>query len=266
MDPYDNKIYKKYFFLLKKKKLKENKKRRELKENTDKLIFIGTEMFNKFLHDKITIKNFLDICAAPGCYSKLVLERFPKSNGYGISLPVSENGVKFEIDNKNYSCNYKNILVDKIDIDKKFFFAIASCVPYDLSKMFSIKFQLKLIVTSIIIILKNLDSDGNIIINMTFKKMFPIYNLILILQKIFKKFVLWKSVNVWKFTKSFYFFGYGFKKSDAIFTVLQNYLLLIEDKNSDVYTKFCGTKEDYKKILQQFENMFNNLIKKYNSI
>ncbi len=141
---------------------------------------------------------------------------------------------------------------------------MASCVPYDLSKMKSYRFQIKLIVISIIIMLKHLNENGFIIVNLTYKNLYPIYNLIYILQAAFNSFALWKSTTIWKFTKSFYFFGYGFKKNKDIINILENFLLLTKDKTSSVYSQFYGSENDYNNITDKFEIIYKNLIKNYN--
>ena len=67
------------------------------------------------------ISLFVDICAAPGNYSKLLQKRFEDSYGVGISLPIEKGGVKFEIDSKKYKIFMIDILEKdyKIQVPKK---------------------------------------------------------------------------------------------------------------------------------------------------
>jgi hypothetical protein len=268
MNPNNNKQYKILKFLsykLREKKISSIKKR-EFVENSQALEIIGKEMFDNFFkfNKNIKITKFLDICGAPGEYSNLLLKKFPKSHGYGISLPVEENGVEFKLKNKNYTIIYSNIITNNISLNKKFNMTLASCVPYDSEKIDSFRFQMKLIVKSIIIMLNHIDDNGYFIVNLTFKDLFVIYNLIYILQLAFQSFELWKSTTVWKFTKSFYFFGYGFNKKKNIIDILENFLLLIKDRNTLVYSKFLGTKKDYDIITNKIEKIYLDLINNYN--
>lgn len=268
MNPNNNKYYKqiKYLsFKLQNDNIKSNKKR-TLTENSVTLEIIGKEMFSNFfkIHNKIKINRFLDICGAPGIYSNILLNKYPKTHGVGISLPIEENGVEFKVKNKNYTVIYSNILTNATLLNNNFDLTMASCVPYEPTKISSYRFQIKLIVTSIIIMLKHLNKNGFLIVNLTFKDLFVIYNLIYILQTVFDSFTLWKSTTIWKFTKSFYFFGYGYKKNKNIIEILENFILLINDKKASVYSKFYGSIDDYNIITNKLEHIYINLINNYN--
>mgnify|MGYP003332480531 CR=1 FL=1 len=72
-------------------------------ENNEELKKVGEEIINNFDKDsKLKINFFADICAAPGNYSKIVLDKFDVITGIGISLPPEEGGVEFEIDDKKF--------------------------------------------------------------------------------------------------------------------------------------------------------------------
>jgi hypothetical protein len=46
-------------------------------ENTEELELIGNEIINNFNKDKnLKINFFLDICSAPGVYSKIIMEKY----------------------------------------------------------------------------------------------------------------------------------------------------------------------------------------------
>ena len=179
-------------------------------EDNEELTIIGKEII-KILKDNINEKSitFVDICGAPGNYSKLVLDNF-NSNGIGISLPPEKGGVKFEMEEyENYDIKYKDILNDKIDIPK-INLGIASCVSYEISNKNAFQLNLKLILTSLLHLLDNLKKGGNIVINLTIKNINFAFNIVFILSKLFKKNSIWKSSKVWPDKNTFYFFGFDY--------------------------------------------------------
>ncbi len=229
-------------------------------ENNEELIKIGNEMFDEFVKYKTikSIKLFVDICAAPGNYSEILLDKFPESYGIGISLPEEKGGVPFEIKSKNYKIFKKDILEKeyKLEIPRKLDFGMASCVSYVDDPKNAAKLNMELILTSLKLILKNLNKDGHLIINLTFKNITFIYNLINILSTYFQDFYLWKSENVWATKNTFYFFGYNYKN---------NYDNKIEsicniDRCSD---RFIGNQKDFSRISIKLKPV---LITKINSI
>lgn len=97
MDPKKNKLWNimkyitgNYYYLDKFERLEGEK----FIENDEELSNIGKEMFNnfKFNNDKIF---FIDICGAPGMYSKILVEE-KNATGFGISLPPEKGGVEFK--------------------------------------------------------------------------------------------------------------------------------------------------------------------------
>ena len=234
-------------------------------EDNQELTKIGNEMFDSFFQYKSIqkISLFVDICAAPGNYSKLLQKRFTDSYGIGISLPVEKGGVKFEIDSKKYKMFMVDILEKdyKIQVPKKIDFGMASCVSYVHDKKNAAKLNILLILTSLNLILKNLKKDGYLIINLTFKNINLLYNILEILIFYFKDFHLWKSSKVWGTKNSFYFFGYGFKDNyDDKLNKIR------EDVNSDknkFSEKFYGNKDTYFIITKKLNRVF---ITKINSI
>ena len=207
-------------------------------EDNEELITIGEEIVNilkKHISQKELI--FADICGAPGNYSKLILSNF-KSNGVGISLPPEKGGVEFEINDKKYNIMYRDILekshsefskknkIPKLDL------GIASCVSYEIKNTNAYQLNLKLIITSLLIILDNLKKDGNLVINMTIKNINFAFNLVFILAKIFKTSSIWKSEKVWPDKNTFYFFGFGFKPDEKEYiNKLEEILKILNDDN-----------------------------------
>ena len=222
-------------------------------ENTKELELIGNEIINNFIKDKnLKINFFIDICSAPGIYSKIILNKFPIITGIGISLPPEEGGVEYEIEESNFKKIYKNILEKKykLEISKKLDLGIASCVSYQNDAKKAFKLNNELILKSLYLILSNLNQDGNLIINMTMKNIHLAFNLINILNKYFKNYKLWKSINVWGTKNTFYFFGYNFveRNSNKINDEINELIEKIQNEKNELYYKFLGTIEEYNTI------------------
>lgn len=261
-NPKKNKLYNimrdivsKYYYMNKFIRISEDK----FVEDDKELTQVGEEIFNNFF--KMTDKDykinlFVDICAAPGMYSKLLLDKYKDIMGIGISLPPEKGGVRFEIDYSNYKIFYKDILEKtyKLDIPKKLDFGIASCVSYIDTKD-SYGLNIELILTSSNLILENLNKDGNFIINLTIKNIFVCYNLIHILSQYFKEFKLWKSLNVWGTKNTLYFFGYGFKENYES-NDLKKYIEMIKNRQSEISTKFLYSDKEYKNIDKQMDEIY----------
>jgi hypothetical protein len=223
-------------------------------EDNEDLEIIGNEILSHF-----NIKNpkiFLDVCAAPGIYSKLFLNNFNKLIGYGISLPTDEGGVPFIINDDRFNIIYKNIL-DKefnLSLNKKIDFGIASCVSYKYDAKTSYFLNMELIIKSLIIILENLKKNGNLIINLTMKNIDLAFNIIKILNTMFLKFKLWKSKTIWATKKTFYYFGYKFKKNNK--DMLENIVERVKHDKDSINNQFLGDYQEYLKIYNQMKNIY----------
>jgi len=230
-------------------------------ENKTELTDIGKEMFNMFGLDIVDIKFFVDICAAPGMYSKIIYDgRGPEDRpptGIGISLPPEKGGVKFEFNHDNYKQFYKDILEKqyKLELPKKLDFGIASCVSYIDDKKNSHLLNMELIITSLNMIMNNLMIDGSLIINMSMKNIYTCYNILNILLEHFKIINLWKSSNIWGTKNTFYVFCYDFKTNNYNNNMIK-YINMIKDNNSEINTKFLGTEENFKRITRLIEPIY----------
>lgn len=216
-------------------------------ENTDELLTIGKEMFDAF-----NVKEnayFIDICGAPGMYSKILVED-KKAKGFSISLPPEKGGVEYIFKHDNYKIYYKDILEKsyKIETDKKINLGLASCVSYIESKN-SHMLNMELIITSMNLMLSILEDNGDMIINMSMKNIYNCFNIIDLLMKQFDTIKLWKSEKVWATKNTFYIFCYGFKKhiDSSIY---------IKNEKSDINIKYIGDNNNLKIINKMMVDIY----------
>ncbi len=207
-------------------------------ENDEELYKIGKEMFNnfKFNNDKLF---FIDICGAPGMYSKILIEE-KNANGIGISLPPEKGGIEFKFKNDKYKIFYKDILEKqyKLEIPKELNMGLASCVSYIEDSKHNKSINMELILTSMNMILEHLENGGDMIINMTMKNIYTCFNILDLLLKQFNDIKLWKSENTWGTKNTFYVFCYGFNKDKKI--NMMQFIDKIKDFNSDFNKRYLG--------------------------
>ena len=225
-------------------------------EDSNELSTIGKEIFDNFGDVKINF--FLDICAAPGMYSRELLERSGATGvtGVGISLPPEKGGVKFEIENKRYKMFYKDILEkeQKIEAPKKFDFGMASCVSYMDTKN-AHNLNMELILTSMRMILETLEEGGNMMINMTMKNIYTCYNILHHIIKDFNEIKLWKSSKVWGTKNTFYLFCYGYKNGDMK-NKIRNMINEIKNERSNFNNMFLGDNNSYNIITKMMNDIY----------
>ena len=227
-------------------------------ENKTELTNIGKEMFHMFGIDTIDIKFFVDICAAPGMYSKIIFdENSTKPTGIGISLPPEKGGVNFEFNHDNYKQFYKDILEKqyKLEVPRKLDFGIASCVSYVDDRKRAHQLNMELIITSLNMIMNNLIVGGSLIINMSMKNIYTCFNILNILLKYFGEIRLWKSSKVWGTKNTLYFFCYEFN-DDKYNDEMIKYIDMIKDNNSKINSVFMGTRDDFIKITKLIEPIY----------
>ena len=193
-------------------------------EREDKLRELFVELYDKRLPN-INVDNFIDICAAPGTYSELLLEKHPDAKGIGISLDPSEGGYEFNI---LYDDRYKKIYKNVYDIEHSvnqnelYDLCMASCIPYNVSAKRAEDY--KIIYKSLMICLSHLKNDGLLIINFSFKDIIFAINFVHLINKLFKKIKLFKSTKLWILQRTFYIIGYGYAKDDKRIIEINSYL------------------------------------------
>jgi hypothetical protein len=242
-------------------------KEKKFVEDEDELNKVGKEMFDSF-DTKSRDIFFLDICGAPGMYSKILIDR--NASGIGISLPPEKGGVKFTIDSNKYKFFYKDILDKQYKIElnnnKEFNLGLASCVSYIETKD-SFLLNLELILTSMNIILENLQNNGDMIINLTMKNIYTCFNILDLILEQFDYIKLWKSSNVWADKYTFYVFCYNYDKNKRI--NMLDHIKRIKNYKDDFNNKYVGHNHNYNKINKIIDNIYivriNALVKKISS-
>jgi hypothetical protein len=279
MDPKNNPLWNIMMYIT--SKLKYNKsnfkriKDKKFVEDENELTKVGKEMFDSF-NTKLRDIFFLDICGAPGMYSKILIDK--NSSGIGISLPPEKGGVEFNINqtiSSKYKFFYKDILEKEYKIElknklkeKEFNLGLASCVSYIDTKD-SHSLNLELILTSMNLILEHLQNNGDMIINLTMKNIYTCFNILDLILEQFDYIKLWKSSTVWADKYTFYIFCYNYNKSKKI-----NMLDYIDKVTKYYYTddfnhKYVGHNYNYDKINKMMNDIYivriNALLKNISS-
>ena len=195
-------------------------------EKEDKLKELFVELYDKRL-PKINIDSFIDICAAPGTYSTLLLEKHQNAKGIGISLDPAEGGYEFNIlYDDRYKKFYKNIYDIDHNIDKQdtelYDLCMASCIPYNVSAKRAEDY--KIIYKSLMICLSHLKKDGILIINFSFKDIIFAINFVHLINKLFEKIRLFKSTKLWILQRTFYIIGYQYTRDGKTILEINSFL------------------------------------------
>jgi len=257
MNPKDNPIWNIMMYIT--SKLRNNKsnftriKEKQFIEDEDELYKVGKDMFDNF-NTKLRDIFFLDICGATGIYSKILIDK--NASGIGISLPPEKGGVKFTINSNKYKYYYKDILDKQYKIEvnnNEFNLGMASCVSYIETKDSNL-LNLELILTSMNIILENLQNNGDMIINLTMKNIYTCFNILDLILEQFDYIKLWKSSNVWADKYTFYVFCYNYNKDKRI--NMLNYINKIKNYKDDFNNKYVGHNYNYDKINKMMNDIY----------
>jgi hypothetical protein len=206
-------------------------------ENEDALYHIISDMYKAHLKD-IAYTNFIDYCSAPGIYSKYLLEKNKHAVGVGISLPPCKGGVEIHEEvskrfKKRYTIEYTNIYdVPEKKYTPKYDLCLASCISYDKDADYISEY--KIIFKSLLLCLMELEKDGTLIINFTFKDIIWTINILYLFTKLFDRIELFKSTNVWVLQRSFYVIGKKYTYKENIHKKFEDFYENIES----VYEKW----------------------------
>ena len=272
----DNKIYKENNEL--KKELKNNNKYSYLFRNVEKTNKKGhfdyygyVKEMNETKMELKNVKNFLDICAAPGEYSKYFLEALSNSRGYAITLHPNLGGIEFDeslVDMKRYDIDYIDIMKDKYEPNVEFEFVIAGCLCMTLKKKPSF-FDLDLWISTILIGLKNLKKGGTFAFKTTLRYLDLFCNFLFLMNKFFKKVKVFKSEDILGFRSVCYIIGIDYQGDKDMYNNLENLHKKYQQgeyEEINMFEKNLIFSEDFYpdciKALEELMKIQNNAIKK----
>ena len=203
-------------------------------ENEDMLVKLFEELYDNCLK-KITITNFLDICAGPGMYSSYILSKNSKSTGTGLSLCPTDGGCPYTIEHDNYTKIYADIYtVSNNKYNHQFDFCMASCIPYTTSAQN--KDEYKIIYKSLLLCLNSLKTNGTLLINFSFKNLLFCINFIYMIYSVFDSIKLFKSTKLWILQRTFYIVGYGYKVNQDHINKIESWF----NNFDDFYEKYIN--------------------------
>lgn len=272
----DSKIYNENEKL--KKELKDNNKYEYLFRNVEKTNQKGhfdyygyVKEMNEQVMKLKNVKHFLDICAAPGEYSKYFLEALPKSKGYAVTLHPNLGGVKFDeslVDMKRYHIEYKDIMKEEYKPNVEFEFVIAGCLCMTLKKKPSF-FDLDLWISTILVGLKNLKKGGTFAFKTTLRYLDLFCNFLFLMNKFFKNIKVFKSEDILGFRSVCYIVGMDYQGDEDMYENLEELHKKYQSgeyEEISMFEKNLIFGEDFypdcRQALEELMKIQNNAIKK----
>ena len=154
---------------------------------------------------------FLDICAAPGEYSKYLSDTY-KIKGVGVTLPIENGGINFDFKIKNYEIVYLDIIknINKIIKKDKFPFIVSGCLDMRVGKKEKFN-NINLWLSTFVFALNNLQKNGIFAFKISLRYIKFAANIIYIFTKIFKTVKTFKSLDAIGYRSMFYVVGFGYK-------------------------------------------------------
>jgi 23S rRNA U2552 (ribose-2'-O)-methylase RlmE/FtsJ len=226
------------------------------------------EMNEKCLKLKThNIKLYLDICAAPGDYSKY-LSKILKCKGVGVTLPVENGGMEFNHNLKNYNLVYLDVIKDynKNFSSQKFDFIVSGCLDMTRIKKKAF-YDINLWLSTMLLAFLNLKSGGIFAFKISLKYINFAANIMFLFEQFFDSIKIFKSTKAIPFRSMFYVIGYGFKMNDDYFPLLREIYVKYNEESNDTDMKDLKFKmifEDANKMseyMKMLENTFRVQIK-----
>ena len=221
----------------------------------------------KDLNDEVLkLKNkdidiFLDICSAPGEYSKYLSETY-KIKGVGVTLPIENGGINFDYKLKNYEIVYLDIIknINKIIKKDKFPFIVSGCLDMTVGKKEKFN-NINLWLSTFLFTLNNLQKNGIFAFKISLRYIKFAANIIYIFTKIFKIVKTFKSLDAIGFRSMFYIVGFGYKIDIEYLKLINKLLLDIKKKNFENIQQFrdktfFSNKKYFIMIKKMLENIF----------
>jgi 23S rRNA U2552 (ribose-2'-O)-methylase RlmE/FtsJ len=178
------------------------------------------------------ITSFLDICAAPGQYSKYIYNK-TGAKGTGVTLQEDLGGLKFIEDIPNYTIKYANILKEN-PLDKKFNFAVTGCLDMTLNKPDKPFKDLELWLSALLMAIKHLENGGILAFKMTTKYINLFSNFVYIMSKMFEKVSTFKSSEILGYRSFCYIIGNNYKYNQEMIDFLDG---IIKDYQNNDFKK-----------------------------
>lgn len=206
------------------------------------------------------IKIYLDICAAPGDYSKYLTDTY-KIKGVGVTLPTNEGGINFDYKLKDYKIEYLDIVKNskKVIRKDKFPFIVSGCLDMRLGRKEKFN-NIRLWLSTMLFGLMNLQKNGIFAFKISLKYMEFAANIIYIFTKIFKNVKTSKSLDAIGYRSVFYVIGFDYQENLEYIKLLEILLSKIKNKNYNRIVQFRNktifTSNDYKLIQGYLEKIF----------
>lgn len=204
---------------------------------------------------------FLDICAAPGEYSKYLSDTY-KIKGVGVTLPIENGGINFDFKIKNYEIVYLDIIknINKIIKKDKFPFIVSGCLDMRVGKKEKFN-NINLWLSTFIFALNNLQKNGIFAFKISLRYIKFAANIIYIFTKIFKTVKTFKSLDAIGYRSMFYVVGFGYQSDLKYLELITKLLLDIKKKNYTNIQLFrdktiFSNENDYVLIKNFLENIF----------
>lgn len=231
------------------------------------------EMDKTSLHlNKLKINSFLDICAAPGEYSKYLSDKL-NCKGTGVTLPIENGGINFNYKLNNYNLEYLDVIneYDKKFSKIKFDFIISGCLDMTHVKKRPY-YDINLWLSTMMLAFLNLNKNGTFAFKISLKYISFASNIMFIFERFFKYIKVFKSKKAIPFRSMFYVIGFDFKFDKTYFDLLKEIYTNYNEKllNNDIKDfKFKLIFQDTKKFnyyQKLFETLFRIQIKAIQNI
>ena len=209
------------------------------------------------------IKTFLDICAAPGRYSKYIYDT-TKAIGHGITLYTDRGCLEFKEKISNYKLFFSDINSEDPLKDNKYDFIVTGCLDMTL-KIKKPFYDVQLWLSALILGLNHLKKKGIIAFKVTTKYINLISNFIFILLKLFDKIILYKSSNILGYRSFCYIIGFGYRGKHNVIRYFEDInKSFIEGDNSKIikfkYELIFDVNKYGNRIMRKLEPVFKKNI------
>lgn len=218
------------------------------------------------------IKQYLDICAAPGEYSDYLTATL-KCKGTGVTLPVENGGMEFKFNLNNYNIVYLDVVKEynKKFSKTKYDFIVSGCLDMTRIKKRPY-YDINLWLSTMLLAFLNLKKGGIFSFKISLKYINFASNVIFLFEQFFKTVKVFKSIKAIPFRSIFYVIGFDFQYNKEYFDLLKEIYVNYNEKsnNNDMKDmKFKLMFDDHKimkKYMKLFENLFRVQIKAIENI